>query len=94
MGIDLEASRLMVRHAAKLMTEGDPSSTMYSAMAKKFTTETCSHIVDRALQMHGGYGYLSEFPLERIYRDLRVHSILEGTSEVMLLIIQRMLFKD
>jgi alkylation response protein AidB-like acyl-CoA dehydrogenase len=63
-------------------------------MAKKFATDKCLHIVDDALQMHGGYGYLQDYPIERFLRDLRVHQILEGTNEIMLHIIQRNLLKD
>jgi len=63
-------------------------------MAKYFATEKCMDVVDYALQMHGGYGYLREYPIERYYRDLRVHRILEGTSEVMQLITSRNLLKD
>ena len=63
-------------------------------MAKKHTTEECFDLVDNCLQMHGGYGYLRDYPIERVLRDIRVHRILEGTSEIMLLIIARNLFKD
>ena len=94
MAIDLEASRLMVRHGANCMTTNDPNKTMYCAMAKKFATDKCFDIVNDALQMHGGYGYLSDYPIERFLRDLRVHQILEGTNEIMLHIIQRMLLSD
>jgi alkylation response protein AidB-like acyl-CoA dehydrogenase len=94
MGIELEASRLMVRHAARLLTDKSPNYTMYCAMAKKLATDRCFDIVNDALQMHGGYGYLKEYPIERFLRDLRVHQILEGTNEIMLHIIQRMLLKE
>lgn len=94
MATDLEASRLMVRHGAACITNGDPNYTMYCAMAKKFATDKCFDIVNDALQMHGGYGYLQDYPIERFLRDLRVHQILEGTNEIMLHIIQRILFKD
>jgi alkylation response protein AidB-like acyl-CoA dehydrogenase len=60
---------------------------MYCAMAKKFATDNCFDIVNDALQMHGGYGYLQDYPIERILRDLRVHQILEGTNEIMMHII-------
>ena len=73
MAIDLEASRLMVRHGAKLITEKAPNYSMYCAMAKKFATDKCFDIVNDALQMHGGYGYLKDYPIERYLRDLRVH---------------------
>lgn len=73
MGMNLEASRLMVRNAANLLQDKDPKATMSAAMAKKFATDQCSDICNYALQMHGGYGYLKEYPLERLVRDLRVH---------------------
>lgn len=94
MGTDLEASRLMVRNAARLIDEKHQDKTMYCAMAKFFATERCFDIVNYALQMHGGYGYLREYPIERFLRDLRVHQILEGSSEVMQIITSRALLKD
>lgn len=94
MATDLEASRLLVRHGAKLIEAGDPNYTMYCAMAKKFATDKCFDIVNDCLQMHGGYGYLQDYPIERFLRDLRVHQILEGTNEIMMHIIQRTLLKD
>ena len=94
MATDLEASRLMVRHGAKLIMANDPNYTMYCAMAKKFATDKCFDIVNDCLQMHGGYGYLQDYPIERFLRDLRVHQILEGTNEIMMHIIQRTLLKD
>jgi alkylation response protein AidB-like acyl-CoA dehydrogenase len=87
MAIDLEASRLMVRHAADLLTHKSPNYTMYCSMAKKFATDKCFDIVNDSLQMHGGYGYLKEYPVEKYLRDLRVHQILEGTNEIMCHII-------
>ena len=94
MATDLEASRLMVRHGARLITDKSPNYTMYCAMAKKFATDKCFDIVNDCLQMHGGYGYLQDYPIERFLRDLRVHQILEGTNEIMMHIIQRTLLKD
>ena len=94
MATDLEASRLMVRHGARLITEKAPNYTMYCAMAKQFATDKCWFIVNDCLQMHGGYGYLQDYPIERFLRDLRVHSILEGTNEIMMHIVQRTLLKD
>lgn len=94
MATDLEASRLMVRHGARLITENSPNYTMYCAMAKRFATDKCFDVVNYALQMHGGYGYLKDYPVERILRDLRVHQILEGTNEIMMHIIQRTLLQD
>jgi len=73
MATDLEASRLMVRHGAHCITNQEANYTMYCAMAKKFATDKCFDIVNDALQMHGGYGYLQYYPIERILRDLRVH---------------------
>lgn len=87
MAIKLETSRLMVRHGANLLTEKAPNYSMYCAMAKKYATDECFNVVNDALQMHGGYGYLKEYPIERYLRDLRVHQILEGTNEVMMHII-------
>lgn len=94
MATDLEASRLMVRHGARCLDNLEPNYTMYCAMAKKFATDKCFDIVNDSLQMHGGYGYLQDYPIERFLRDLRVHQILEGTNEIMLHIIQRILLKD
>jgi len=90
----LEASRLMVRNAAIMYDQQDEKKSLYAAMAKQFANSHCFDIVNYALQMHGGYGYLKEYPIERILRDLRVHQILEGTNEVMLLIISRQLLKS
>jgi len=73
MATDLEASRLMVRHGANLIDSGNQNYTMYCAMAKKFATDKCFDIVNDCLQMHGGYGYLQDYPIERYLRDLRVH---------------------
>jgi alkylation response protein AidB-like acyl-CoA dehydrogenase len=94
MATDLEASRLMVRNAANLMDQNHKDKTMYWAMAKHFATEKCYGVVNYALQMHGGYGYLREYPIERYLRDLRVHEILEGSSEVMQIITSRALLRD
>ena len=94
MAIALESSRLMVRNAATMVSEKSPNYSMYAAMSKKFATERCMKIVSDSLQMHGGYGYLKEYPIERVFRDLRVHEILEGTSEVMSMITSRTLLKD
>lgn len=87
MATDLEASRLMVRHGAKCLDNLEPNYTMQCAMAKKFATDKCFDIVNDSLQMHGGYGYLRDYPIERFLRDLRVHQILEGTNEIMLHIV-------
>ncbi|HEY1425921.1 MAG TPA: isobutyryl-CoA dehydrogenase [Caulobacteraceae bacterium] len=93
MATDLEAARLMVRRAAAALDAGDPSATRLCAMAKRFATDAAFDVANQALQLHGGYGYLRDFPLERIVRDLRVHQILEGTNEIMRVIIARELLK-
>ncbi len=84
-----EVSRLMVQRAAHALDQKDPRGPMYSAMAKRFATDHCFQICDEALQIFGGYGYICEYPIERFFRDLRVHQILEGTNEIMRLIIAR-----
>jgi alkylation response protein AidB-like acyl-CoA dehydrogenase len=93
MATELEAARLLLYTAASKITEGAGDKTSFAAMAKRFATDTGSSVVDRALQMFGGYGYLRDYPIERFWRDLRVHRILEGTNEVMRLIIARELLK-
>ncbi|MDA0339776.1 MAG: acyl-CoA dehydrogenase family protein, partial [Proteobacteria bacterium] len=93
MATDLEAARLMVRSAAVAVTEKTPDATMKAAMAKRFATDVCFDIVNQALQLHGGYGYIKEYPIERFLRDLRVHQILEGTNEIMRVIISRQVIK-
>ena len=94
MATELEAARLMVRRAAHALDHKDPRATQYSAMAQRFATDACFDIVNQALQLHGGYGYLRDFPLERILRDLRVHQILEGTNEIMRVVIARELIRE
>ncbi len=93
MATDLEAARLMLYHAAKNLDAGDPSKTRKSAMAKRFVTDSCFHVANEALQIHGGYGYLADYEIERMVRDLRVHQILEGTNEIMRVIIARDILK-
>jgi alkylation response protein AidB-like acyl-CoA dehydrogenase len=93
METDLEAARLMVRRAAAALDAGDPAATRLCAMAKRFATDAGFEVANQALQLHGGYGYLKDYPLERIVRDLRVHQILEGTNEIMRVIIAREMFK-
>jgi alkylation response protein AidB-like acyl-CoA dehydrogenase len=93
MATDLEAARLLVRRAAAALDEGDPAATRLAAMAKRFATDAGFEIANEALQLHGGYGYLKDYPLERIVRDLRVHQILEGTNEIMRVIIAREMFR-
>jgi len=85
----LHASRLMTHNAARALDSHSPSSTMESAMAKRFATDSCFTVADRALQLLGGYGYLGDYQVERYLRDLRVHSILEGTNEIMRVIVAR-----
>jgi alkylation response protein AidB-like acyl-CoA dehydrogenase len=93
MATELEAARLMVRRAAHALDQKSPKATQYCAMAKRFATDAGFEVANQALQLHGGYGYLRDFPLERIVRDLRVHQILEGTNEIMRVIVARELFK-
>jgi hypothetical protein len=93
MATDLEASRLMVRRAAAALDAKSTDATKLCAMAKRFATDAGFDIANQALQLHGGYGYLKDYPLERIVRDLRVHQILEGTNEIMRVIIAREIFK-
>ncbi len=94
MATDLEAARLMVRQGAAMLESGDPEATMACAMAKRFATDAGFRVCDQALQLHGGYGYLRDFPIERFLRDVRVHQILEGTNEIMRLIIARRLLNQ
>ena len=93
MATELEASRLMLYRAANLLDNQDPGASMACAMAKRFSTDMASKIANDALQLHGGYGYLSEYGIERIVRDLRVHQILEGTNEIMRVIISRAMMR-
>jgi acyl-CoA dehydrogenase len=93
MATDLEAARALLYMAAAKVTTGAPDKTRFAAMAKRLATDNGSAIVDAALQMFGGYGYLRDYPIERFWRDLRVHRILEGTNEVMRMIIARDLLK-
>ena len=89
MEIELQAARTFLRQAAWKLDQGAPDATKYCAMAKKFVTEAGSRIADQCLQLHGGYGYLADYGIEKIVRDLRVHQILEGTNEIMRLIVAR-----
>jgi alkylation response protein AidB-like acyl-CoA dehydrogenase len=94
MATELEAARLLLRQAALKLDTQAPDATLFAAMAKRFVTDAGFRVVNEALQMHGGYGYLRDFPLERFLRDVRVHQILEGTNEIMRVIISRELLKD
>ncbi|OJU89679.1 MAG: acyl-CoA dehydrogenase [Burkholderiales bacterium 66-5] len=89
MATNLVAARQMVRLAASKLDAGAPDATTYCAMAKRFATDACFEVINDALQLHGGYGYLRDFPLERLLRDARVHQILEGTNEIMRVIVGR-----
>ncbi len=86
---ELEAARLMVRRAAVLVGARESDATRFAAMAKRLATDTGFEVVNGCLQLHGGYGYLRDHPIERVLRDVRVHQILEGTNEVMRLIVSR-----
>src|SRR6266566_2289621 len=86
---ELEAARLMVRRAAVAVGNREEGATRLAAMAKRFATDIGFEAVNGCLQLHGGYGYLRDHPIERVLRDLRVHQILEGTNEVMRLIVSR-----
>lgn len=89
MRTDLQAARLMVRDGAEAVDTHSPDATMRCAMAKRFATDAGFDVANRALQLHGGYGYLQDYGIEKVVRDLRVHQILEGTNEVMRLIVGR-----
>ena len=89
METELQAARTLLYAAAVKVTENAPDKTRFAAMAKRLATDTGSSVVDRALQLHGGYGYLQDYPIERFWRDLRVHSILEGTNQIMRVIVAR-----
>ena len=91
---DFNAARLMVYRAADALDRNDPKAPMYCAMAKRLATDTAFKISDKAMQIHGGYGYLQDYQIERIFRDLRVHQILEGTNEIMREIIAKSTLDD
>ena len=93
MDTELSAARALLYQAAAKVSAGAPDKTRFAAMAKRLATDTGMAVVDRALQLHGGYGYLMDFPIERIFRDLRVHQILEGTNEIMRVITARELLR-
>jgi alkylation response protein AidB-like acyl-CoA dehydrogenase len=94
METELQAARMLLYTAAAKVTADAPDKTRFAAMAKRFATDTGSSVADRALQLHGGYGYLMDYPIERFWRDLRVHSILEGTNQVMRMIVGRELVRE
>ncbi|WP_170358277.1 acyl-CoA dehydrogenase family protein [Ruegeria arenilitoris] len=94
MEIELQAARTFLRQAAWKLDQGTPDATKFCAMAKKFVTETGSKVVDQCLQLHGGYGYLADYGIEKLVRDLRVHQILEGTNEIMRVIVARQMLAE
>jgi alkylation response protein AidB-like acyl-CoA dehydrogenase len=94
MATELEAARYLLYVAAAKVAAHAPDKTKFAAMAKRLATDTGSAVVDRALQLHGGYGYLMDYPIERFWRDMRVHSILEGTNQVMRMIVGRELTRQ
>jgi alkylation response protein AidB-like acyl-CoA dehydrogenase len=94
MATELVAARQLVRLAAYKLDQNDPEKTAYCAMAKRFATDVGFQVCDAALQIYGGYGYIKEYPLERHFRDVRVHQILEGTNEIMRVIIARRLLTE
>ncbi len=94
MATKLEAARLLVLRGAWAIDTNHPEKTKWCAMAKRMATDACFEIADEALQLHGGYGYLKDYPLERIVRDLRVHRILEGTNEIMRVITAREMMRQ
>jgi acyl-CoA dehydrogenase len=94
MATDLEASRVLLYLAACKVSANAPDKSRFSAMAKRLATDNGSEIVNKALQLFGGYGYLRDYPIERFWRDLRVHSILEGTNQVMRMIVGKDLLRQ
>jgi hypothetical protein len=94
MATELDAARLMVWRAAQALDANAPDKTQYCAMAKRLATDVGFTVCNEALQLHGGYGYMKDYPIERYFRDLRVHQILEGTNEIMRVIIARKLLSQ
>ena len=94
MEIEMQAARVFLRQAAWKLDNNAPDATKFCAMAKKFVTDTGSKVVDQCLQLHGGYGYLADYGIEKLVRDLRVHQILEGTNEIMRVIVARDMLKN
>jgi alkylation response protein AidB-like acyl-CoA dehydrogenase len=94
MATELEAARTLLWRAAASLDAGDPNATQLCAMAKRFATDTGSQVANDALQLLGGYGYLAEYGIEKLVRDLRVHQILEGTNEIMRVIISRRMLQQ
>ena len=94
MATELDAARLMVQRAAASLDAGSPDASLHCAMAKRFATDIGFKVVNEALQLHGGYGYIQDYEIERYLRDCRVHQILEGTNEIMRVIIARRLLAE
>jgi len=94
MATELVAARQMVRLAATRLDADHPDASVYCAMAKRLATDVGFEVCNQALQIHGGYGYIREYPLERLMRDARVHQILEGTNEIMRVIVARRMLQD
>ena len=94
MASELDAARLMVQRGAASLDRGDARATMHCAMAKRLATDAGFRICDEALQLFGGYGYLADYGIEKLVRDLRVHQILEGTNEIMRVIVARGLIEN
>ena len=94
MEIEMQAARTFLRQAAWKLDQGAPDAGKFCAMAKKLVTETGSRVADRCLQLHGGYGYLADYGIEKVVRDLRVHQILEGTNEIMRVIVARAMIAE
>jgi alkylation response protein AidB-like acyl-CoA dehydrogenase len=94
MATELEAARSFLWRAAAALDRKDPAATRLCAMAKRFVTDAGFAVANDALQLHGGYGYLADYGIEKIVRDLRVHQILEGTNEIMRVIVARALLED
>ena len=94
METELQAARTLLYAAAAKVSANAPDKTKFAAMAKRLATDTGMSVVDRALQLHGGYGYLQDYGIEKLFRDLRVHQILEGTNEIMRVIISRELLRE
>lgn len=92
--IDFQAVRVLLRQAAWKLDTGAPDATAHCAMAKKFVTEVASSVVDTCLQLDGGYGYLEDFGIKKLMRDLRVHQIREGTNEIMRVVVARHLVRE
>jgi alkylation response protein AidB-like acyl-CoA dehydrogenase len=94
METEFQAARVFLHQAAWKLDNRTPDASKYCAMAKRFVTDVAFEVANGALQLHGGYGYLADYGIEKIVRDLRVHQILEGTNEIMRMIVARQIFAD